>query len=67
LFQGLIRRSSGLDGVRVHQVALASATDAEILDFAALDGRITVSRDKATMLEIAAGRYNAANRCRGCY
>ena len=56
LFHGLVRRSTGLDVLRVQQVGLSSATDPEILTFAAKEGRITISRDKSTMLDYAAER-----------
>jgi hypothetical protein len=35
---------------------LSSATDPEILAFAASEGRVTISRDKSTMLDYAAAR-----------
>ena len=56
LFHGLVRRSSVLDVRRVQQVGLSSATDPEILAFAAAERRITISRDKSTMLDFAAER-----------
>ena len=56
LFQGLKRRQPSLDVLRVQQVGLRTASDPDILAFAAAEGRIVVSRDKATMREFAAAR-----------
>lgn len=56
LFQGLIRRSAAIDVLRVQQVGLGDAPDPEILNWAAAERRITVSRDKSTMRQFAARR-----------
>ena len=56
LFNGLLRRSVQLEVRRVQHVGLSSASDPEILAFAATEGRITVSRDKSTMLDYAVQR-----------
>ena len=56
LFHGLVRRLPDLDVLRVQDAGLGSASDPEILAFASSEGRITVSRDKATMLGHATER-----------
>ena len=56
LFSGLVRRSPELDVNRVQDVGFGSAPDPEVPAFAASEGRITVSRDKSTMLDYAASR-----------
>lgn len=56
LFNGLVRRSAGVDVLRVQEMGLTSATDPEILAFAASVGRITISRDKSTMFGYAVER-----------
>jgi hypothetical protein len=59
LLHGLKRRQPNLDVLRVQQVGLRNASDSGILAFAAEEGRIVVSRDKATMREFAAQRIRA--------
>ncbi len=56
LFQGLKRRRPNLDVLRVQQAGLRTASDPEILEFAAAERRIVVSRDKATMRNFAKRR-----------
>lgn len=56
LFRGLSRRKPNLDVLRVQHVGLTKADDPEILAFAAAEGRVLVSRDKATMVDFAAER-----------
>ncbi len=49
LFLGLKRRYPGLDAVRVVDVGLGGKSDAEVLEWAAREGRVLVSRDQATL------------------
>jgi predicted nuclease of predicted toxin-antitoxin system len=46
---GLRRRHPGLDVVRVVDVGLGGRSDPEILEWAAREGRVVVSRDRATL------------------
>ena len=53
---GLRRRHPGLDVVRVVDVGLGGKSDPEILEWAAREGRVVVSRDRATLSAEAARR-----------
>jgi len=53
---GLRRRHPGLDVVRVVGVGLGGRSDPEILEWAAREGRVAVSRDRATLSAEAARR-----------
>ena len=65
LFHGLVRQLADLDVLRVQDCGLGSATDPEILAFAASEERITISRDKSTMLDYATNRMNKGERMSG--
>jgi hypothetical protein len=56
LFLGLKWRHPGLDVVRVVDVGLGGRSDTEILEWAAREGRVVVSRDRATLSAEAARR-----------
>jgi hypothetical protein len=49
LLLGLRRRHPGLDVVRVVDVGLGGKPDLEVLKWAAREGRVVVSRDRATL------------------
>ncbi|ALJ92369.1 DUF5615 family PIN-like protein [Thermus aquaticus] len=53
---GLRRRHPGLDVVRVVDVGLGGRSDPEILEWAAREGRVVASRDRATLSAEAARR-----------
>jgi predicted nuclease of predicted toxin-antitoxin system len=53
---GLRRRHPGLDVVRVVDVGLGGRSDPEILERAAREGQVVVSRDRATLSAEAARR-----------
>lgn len=53
---GLRRRHPGLDVVRVVDVGLGGRSDPEILEWAAREGWVVVSRDRATLSAEAAWR-----------
>ena len=53
---GLRRRHPGLDVVRVVDVGLGGRSDTEILEWTAREGRVVVSRDRATLSAEAARR-----------
>jgi predicted nuclease of predicted toxin-antitoxin system len=59
ILRGLLRLSPGLDVVRVVDAGLASAPDQAVLAWAAEQGRVVVSRDRATMSLEAARRIEA--------
>ena len=65
LFTGLKREDARLDVLRVQHVALATAEDPEVLAFAAAEGRILVSKDKATMQDFAGERIERGERMPG--
>ncbi|WP_448567753.1 DUF5615 family PIN-like protein [Thermus sp.] len=56
LFLGLKRRHPGLDVVRVVDVGLGGKPDLEVLEWAAQERRVGVSRDRATLSAEAARR-----------
>jgi hypothetical protein len=56
LWAALRRHAPTVDVRRVQELGLRMASDEAILEFAARDGRIVVSRDKATMRGFASDR-----------
>ncbi len=58
LFLGLKWRHPGLDVVRVVDVGLGGKPDLEVLEWAAREGRVVVSRDRATLSAEAARRVS---------
>jgi len=58
LFLGLKWRHPGLDVVRVVDVGLGGKPDLEVLEWAAREGRVVVSRDRATLSAEAAQRVS---------
>ena len=65
LATALRRKSPPVEVRRVQEVGLRTAADEAILEFAARDGRIVVSRDKATMRRFATERIKKAEPMRG--
>jgi hypothetical protein len=59
IFRGLRRRVPELDIVRVQDVGLAHTPDAQILEWAATEGRIIITRDVNTMIGSAWDRVGA--------
>ena len=59
LSTALRRHAPSIDVRRVQDVGLRTAPDEAILEFAAQDRRIVVSRDKATMRRLASDRGTA--------
>lgn len=49
VIRGLQRRYSGLDITRVVEVGLGGKSDPEVLEWAAAEGRVLVTKDKATV------------------
>lgn len=56
IVRGLRRCSLALDLVRVRELGLLGKPDAEILEVAARSGRLTLTHDAATMIELAFDR-----------
>jgi hypothetical protein len=65
IIRGLRRRVPGLDMVRVQDVALAHTPDAQILAWAATEGRIIITRDVNTMIGSAWDRVKAGESMPG--
>ena len=59
VIRGLRRREPGLDLVRVQDVGLRTADDAVILEWAATQGRVLITRDRKTLVGAAYQRVNA--------
>jgi predicted nuclease of predicted toxin-antitoxin system len=57
--RGLLRRQPDLDLVRVQDVGLGSADDPSILAWAAAEGRILLTHDRATMTNFACERVRS--------
>lgn len=55
----LQRKHPEIDILRVVDAGLTGAPDEEVLAFAALEGRIVLSRDKATLTDLAYERMGA--------
>src|SRR6266540_3645716 len=49
ILRGVFRREPRLDIVRVQDVGLLSAHDRDVLDWAAREGRVVLTRDVSTM------------------
>src|SRR4051812_13544598 len=56
IVRGLLRQRPSLDLVRVQDVGLRTASDPEILEWAAVADRIVLSQDRATMKDFAYAR-----------
>jgi hypothetical protein len=59
LYRALRRRQPDLDIVRVQDVGLRTATDPDILAWAASEGRILLTHDRSTMTKFAYERIRA--------
>ncbi len=60
IFRGLIRRKPHLDIVRIQDVGLSGAEDAEVLDWAAREGRVLLTHDHkhyASRLRASSGGF----------
>jgi predicted nuclease of predicted toxin-antitoxin system len=54
--RALRRRVAGIDLVRVQDAGLRSAPDSEVLVWAAENGRVTLTCDRSTMIDVAVQR-----------
>ena len=59
VIRGLLQRQPDLELVRVQDVGLRTANDPTILEWAASEGRILLSHDRATMTHYAYERLRA--------
>lgn len=67
IVRGLFLRRSGLDLLRVQDVGLRNADDAAILDWAASNGRILLTHDRATMPDFAYERLSQGQPMLGIF
>jgi hypothetical protein len=67
IVRGLLLRQPDLDIVRVQDVGLASADDPDILAWAALNNRIILTHDQATMADHAYERAAAGEVMAGAF
>lgn len=65
IVRGLLRHMPGLDIVRVQDAGLSGAKDQEILAWAALEGRVLLTHDLATMARFAYERTAAGEPMSG--
>jgi hypothetical protein len=65
VIRGLRRRVSELDIVRVQDVGLGHTPDGQILEWAAAEGRIVITRDVNTMIGSAWDRVKAGESMPG--
>jgi predicted nuclease of predicted toxin-antitoxin system len=59
ILRGLRLRQPGLDLVRIQDAGLRTAEDAAILEWAATEGRVLITRDRKTMIRSARAQIQA--------
>lgn len=67
IIRGLLRRSPGLDIVRVQDVGLSGADDPAVLEWAAKEGRLLLTHDVTTITRCAYERINAGQPMPGVF
>ena len=67
IVRGLLRRKPDLDIVLVRNLGLAEASDRDILDWAASEGRIVLTHDRQTMPRYANERVHAVKAMPGLF
>src|SRR5215210_3494794 len=67
ILRGLLRRSTGLGVVRVQDAGLAGRDDAEVLEWAAREGRVLLTHDVTTMRRYVDERAAAGLRMPGVF
>lgn len=67
IVRGLIRRHPTLDSVRVQDVGLSEASDAEVLTWAASESRVLVTHDVSTLTKHAYDRVAAGKPMPGIF
>lgn len=56
ILRGVIRRAAGLDAQRAQDVGLKGASDPDVLEWAAREGRVMLTHDVATLVPLAHDR-----------
>ena len=67
ILRGLLRRQADLDIVRVQDVGMVGANDPRLLEWAASQGRILLTHDRATMPYYAYRRIAGGERMPGVF
>lgn len=67
IVEGMLRRESTIDLLRVRDIGLSAASDPMILDRAAVDGRVVVTHDRRTMPGFANQRVAAGEPMPGLF
>jgi hypothetical protein len=67
IVRGLFRRQGTLDIVRIQDVGLLDADDPTVLEWAALEGRILLTHDRATMPDFAYDRVRSGLQMPGVF
>ena len=67
IVRGLFLRQSDLDLIRVQDMGLQETSDTEILEWAAVNNRIILTHDKATMPDFAYQRLIKRRRMSGLF
>jgi hypothetical protein len=67
IVRGLLLRQPNLDLVRVQDVGLAGADDPDVLAWAAENGRIVLTHDRATLPDFAYARVAAGQEMAGVF
>ena len=65
IVRGVLRQLPKLDLVRVQDIGLSGATDYEILESVARDGRLSLTHDASTIPKYAYDRVSANERMPG--
>jgi predicted nuclease of predicted toxin-antitoxin system len=56
IFRGVLSRLPYLDALRVQDIGLSGATDAELLHWAAVENRVLLTHDAASLIDLANNR-----------
>jgi predicted nuclease of predicted toxin-antitoxin system len=67
ILRGLYRRRPDLDVVRVQDAGLSAASDADVLAWAATEGRILLTHDRETLPSFAYDRVHAGQPMPGVF
>lgn len=67
IIRGLLRRKPELDLVRIQDTEVAGASDPDVLEWAADEGRILLTHDVSTITEYAYERILAGKRMPGVF
>ena len=67
ILRGLYRRRPELDIVRVQDVGLQGASDPDVLEWSAVEGRVLLTHDRDTMSDFAYQRVKAGQAMPGVF